>query len=71
MTFPIVFANVLQPLIDVAKSVMDFFHDNVGLSWGLSIVWAYENRPGAAANAPVRWPADSRLSAADDRPTLS
>ena len=41
-----------------------------GVSWGLSIVWAYENRPGAAANAPVRWPADSRLSAADDRPTL-
>jgi YidC/Oxa1 family membrane protein insertase len=31
-------ANVLQPLIDVANSVLKFFHDNVGLSWGLSIV---------------------------------
>jgi YidC/Oxa1 family membrane protein insertase len=31
-------ANILQPLIDVANSVLKFFHDNVGLSWGLSIV---------------------------------
>jgi len=31
-------ANVLQPLIDVANAVLKFFHDNVGLSWGLSIV---------------------------------
>src|ERR1700733_2925869 len=31
-------ANVLQPLIDVANSVLQFFHDNVGLSWGLSII---------------------------------
>jgi YidC/Oxa1 family membrane protein insertase len=31
-------ANILQPLIDVANGVLKFFHDNVGLSWGLSIV---------------------------------
>ena len=31
-------ANILQPLIDVANSVLVFFHDNVGLSWGLSII---------------------------------
>jgi YidC/Oxa1 family membrane protein insertase len=31
-------ANVLQPLIDVANSVLVFFHDNAGLSWGMSIV---------------------------------
>jgi YidC/Oxa1 family membrane protein insertase len=31
-------ANVLQPLIDVANSVLLFFHDNAGLSWGMSII---------------------------------
>jgi YidC/Oxa1 family membrane protein insertase len=31
-------ANILQPLIDVANGVLQFFHDNVGLSWGLSII---------------------------------
>jgi YidC/Oxa1 family membrane protein insertase len=31
-------ANVLQPLIDIFESVMVFFHDHVGLSWGLSII---------------------------------
>jgi YidC/Oxa1 family membrane protein insertase len=31
-------ANILQPLIDIANSVLKFFHDNVGLSWGLSII---------------------------------
>jgi len=31
-------ANVLQPLIDVANSVLQFFHDNAGLSWGMSII---------------------------------
>ncbi|HTM26341.1 MAG TPA: hypothetical protein VL225_14175 [Vicinamibacterales bacterium] len=37
---------------------------------GLAIVLAYENRPGAAAHAPVRWPAATALRAAADRPTL-
>lgn len=31
-------ANILQPLIDVANSVLQFFHDNVGLSWGGAII---------------------------------
>ncbi len=36
---PVVFANVLQPLIDVADSVMVFLHDHVlGGSWGFSII---------------------------------
>jgi YidC/Oxa1 family membrane protein insertase len=30
-------ANILQPLIDVANSVLTFFHD-AGLSWGMSII---------------------------------
>jgi YidC/Oxa1 family membrane protein insertase len=30
--------NPLQPLIDVFKAVLVFFHDNVGFSWGWSIV---------------------------------
>ena len=31
-------ANVLQPLIDVANAVLQFFHDSAGLSWGMSII---------------------------------
>ena len=31
-------AHILQPLIDVGNSVLQFFHDNVGLSWGMSII---------------------------------
>jgi YidC/Oxa1 family membrane protein insertase len=31
-------ANVLQPLINVADSVLNFFHDNAGLSWGMAII---------------------------------
>jgi YidC/Oxa1 family membrane protein insertase len=34
----ITLANILQPLIDVADSVITFLHDDVGLSWGLAIV---------------------------------
>src|SRR4051794_37438204 len=36
MTLPI--ANVLQPLIDLCESIMVFFHDHVGVSWGMAIV---------------------------------
>jgi YidC/Oxa1 family membrane protein insertase len=36
MTIPV--ANVLQPLIDVAESILTFWHDEVGLSWGFSII---------------------------------
>jgi YidC/Oxa1 family membrane protein insertase len=34
----LVSANIFQPLIDVFHSVIKFFHDNVGVSWGLAIV---------------------------------
>jgi YidC/Oxa1 family membrane protein insertase len=33
-----VLANILQPLIDVADAVLQFWHDTVGLSWGWAIV---------------------------------
>lgn len=36
MTF--VLANIFQPVIDVFDSVIQFFHNNVGLSWGTSII---------------------------------
>ena len=35
---PFVLANVLQPLINVFEHVLLFFHDNVGLGWGFSII---------------------------------
>lgn len=35
---PPVFANVLQPLIDVSEQVLLFFHDTVGVGWGLAII---------------------------------
>ncbi len=31
-------ANILQPLIDVAHTILRFFHDSAGLSWGFSII---------------------------------
>jgi YidC/Oxa1 family membrane protein insertase len=34
----LVFANVLQPLIDFFEAFLLFFHDTVGLGWGASIV---------------------------------
>jgi YidC/Oxa1 family membrane protein insertase len=36
MTIPL--ANVFQPIIDVFDEVLVFFHNNVGLSWGFSII---------------------------------
>ena len=37
---PFIFADVpiIQPLIDVFEGVLKFFHDNVGLGWGASII---------------------------------
>jgi YidC/Oxa1 family membrane protein insertase len=32
-------ANILQPLIDALESVMLFFHDSIGFSWGFSIIF--------------------------------
>ena len=37
---------------------------------GLYVVWAYDNAPGTDATAPTRWPINSMLVPADDRPTL-
>jgi YidC/Oxa1 family membrane protein insertase len=34
----LVLANIFQPLIDIADSLITFLHDDVGLSWGWSIV---------------------------------
>jgi YidC/Oxa1 family membrane protein insertase len=34
----LVSANIFQPLISVFQSVISFFHDSVGLSWGWSII---------------------------------
>ena len=31
-------ANIFQPLIDVFEAVLKFFHNNIGISWGFSIV---------------------------------
>ena len=31
-------ANIFQPLIDFFEQILLFFHDTVGLSWGLSII---------------------------------
>jgi len=31
-------ANIFQPLIDVANSVLTFFHDTIGVGWGVSII---------------------------------
>jgi YidC/Oxa1 family membrane protein insertase len=31
-------ANILQPLIDIANAVLQFFHDDIGLSWGGAII---------------------------------
>jgi len=36
MTIPI--ANILQPLINLTEQILLFWHDNVGLSWGMSII---------------------------------
>jgi len=35
---PVIFANILQPLIDVFDAIIVFFHDSVGFSWGLAII---------------------------------
>jgi hypothetical protein len=48
----------------------------VAIAWlvsvvaGLSVVWRWENTPGAAANSLARWPSSSRLARAAEGPTL-
>src|SRR3954463_12362382 len=34
----LVLANILQPLIDLNEGILKFWHDTVGLGWGLSII---------------------------------
>jgi YidC/Oxa1 family membrane protein insertase len=34
----VVFANVLQPLVDFFEAILKFFHDTLGTGWGLAIV---------------------------------
>jgi YidC/Oxa1 family membrane protein insertase len=34
----LVFAGILQPLVDAADAILTFFHDQVGIGWGPSIV---------------------------------
>jgi YidC/Oxa1 family membrane protein insertase len=31
-------ANVFQPLINVFDAILKFFHDDIGLGWGLAII---------------------------------
>src|SRR5215210_7748074 len=31
-------ANIFQPLIDLFKPVLVFFHDSIGFGWGMSII---------------------------------
>ena len=33
-----VLAHILQPLIDLNETILHFFHDDVGLGWGFSII---------------------------------
>ena len=33
-----IFANILQPLIDVNDAILKFWHNDVGFSWGASII---------------------------------
>ncbi len=40
------------------------------VSTGMWALWAYENRPGAAAAAPNDWPGQTTLNRATGRPTL-
>jgi hypothetical protein len=53
--------------IALASAIVVWF---AGIASGLAVVWAYENRPGEAARAPVRWPAQTALARATDGPTL-
>jgi YidC/Oxa1 family membrane protein insertase len=34
----IALANIFQPFVDVAESIIDFYQENVGLSWGMAII---------------------------------
>jgi hypothetical protein len=42
----------------------------VAVSVGLSVLWGYENTPGASAQPPRRWPSDSSIPRAQGSATL-
>ena len=42
---PLLLANILQPLINIADAVLEAFH-NAGLSWGMAII-ALQPRAGS------------------------
>jgi hypothetical protein len=48
----------------------------IGVGWtaaiafGIMRLWTYEGTPGIAAQPPIAWPTDSRVSRATDLPTL-
>jgi YidC/Oxa1 family membrane protein insertase len=46
-------ANIFQPLIDALESVMLFFHDSIGFSWGFSIIFL--TLVVRAALIPLTW----------------
>src|SRR5215212_4043230 len=31
-------ANIFQPLVNVFEAILKFFHDDIGLGWGLAII---------------------------------
>ena len=41
-----------------------------GVGYGLWVLWAYDNRPGVAATAPGRWPAQTSLTQSRNGSTL-
>ena len=44
----------LQPLIDFFEAILKFFHDDVGLSWGMSIIALTLARPRLPAAADLK-----------------
>jgi hypothetical protein len=40
------------------------------IGFGLRILWGYENTPGVTAQAPRRWPVESKIQPARDHATL-
>jgi len=66
--------NATDPTIERQKGT--FWVIGLTAAWlacavgGLYVIWAYENGPGVSASAGPRWPGETTLVAAGDRPTL-
>ena len=64
----LVLANILQPLIDVAESVILFLREDVGLSWGFAIVGlTFMTRAADPAAVAEADPLDARAAGARAR----